>query len=157
MPVYLPPQMNIEDTILPFLGRTVKSMDLYIEDQFYEADIPLSKMQFVFLRIISMNNKQPQNNLAELVGRDKTTLTRNINTLEKKGLVTRTSADHDKRMKLISITDQGLDLLEKAYPIMKKIIAEVETDITDAEREQFKATLSKIRTKLYALGAFQTP
>ncbi|MGB0391378.1 MAG: MarR family winged helix-turn-helix transcriptional regulator [Salibacteraceae bacterium] len=147
--------MNIEDSILPFLGRTVKSLELYIEDRFYAENIPLSKMQFVFLRIISMNNKQPQNNLAQLVGRDKTTLTRNINTLEKKGLVNRQTSPIDKRVKLIEITSKGEKLLERAYPIIKSIIKTVESDISEKERNQFKSTLTKIRTKLNALGANQ--
>ena len=140
--------MNIEESILPSLGKTVKLLDLHVEDKLHDAGIPLTKLQLVSLRIISLNNEQPQSNLAEFLGRDKTTLTRNINTLEKKNLVIRTPSQKDKRIKLVSISPLGLEFLEKALPILQSIIKEIETDISEKEHQQFKNTLLKIRTKL---------
>lgn len=143
--------MNIENSILPWLGRTVKYLDLYIEDQLADAGIPLTKLQFVFLRVISTNNNQPQNNLAVLTGRDKTTFTRNLNTLEKKGLVCRKPSESDKRIKLVCITEKGLEITKKSEPIIQKIISDVEDGISKEERDSFKQTLTKIRTKLISL------
>ncbi len=143
--------MDIDNHILPFLGKTVKLLDLYIEEELAKNDILLTKMQFVFLMIISKNNNQPQNNLAHLTGRDKTTFTRNISTLEKKGLVKRCLSEQDKRIKLVSITEAGTECLKKAYPIMHSIMYEVELGISEEERTSFMNTLTKIRTKLIAL------
>ena len=143
--------MNLENSILPFLGRTVKFLDMYIEEEFARNGINLSKMQFVFLTIISRNNCQPQNNLAFLTGRDKTTFTRNINTLEKKGWVERELSDKDKRIKLVCITELGKSILQDAAPIIETIIDEVEEGITEKERDSFLHTLATIRTKLTSL------
>lgn len=140
--------MDIEESILPQLGKTVKFLQLYIEDQLALAEIPLTKLQFIFLKIIENNKDQPQSSLAELAGRDKTTFTRNINTLERKGLVTRTPSPIDKRNKLVNITPLGKEYILKSRPIIQKIISEIEEDITDEERENFTRTLTKIRTKL---------
>lgn len=144
--------MKLEDSILPNLGRTAKVLNLLVEEKLHEAGIPLSKLQFVFLRIISENNEQPQNNLAELTGRDKTTFTRNINTLERKNLVERKSSSIDKRVKLVCITPLGVELINKATPIIGYLIDEVEKDITEEERERFLTTLEKIRHKLIEVG-----
>lgn len=140
--------MDIEQSILPQLGKTVKFLQLYIEDQLADAGIPLTKLQFIFLKIIDSNKDQPQSSLAELAGRDKTTFTRNINTLERKGLVTRTPSPIDKRNKLVNITPMGKEYILKSNPIIQKIISEIEEDITDDERKSFTQTLTKIRTKL---------
>lgn len=140
--------MDFEDSILPNLGRTVKVLDLLIEERLALAGIPLTKLQFVFLMVISRNNAQPQSNLAELTGRDKTTFTRNLNTLERKNFVKREASPLDKRSKLVLITSQGLDYVKKANPIIKQIIAEIEIDISDQERESFLQTLAKIKNKL---------
>lgn len=148
--------MNIENSIVPFLGRTVKTLDLYIEEEFAQNDIFLTKMQFVFLMIINRNNGQPQNNLAHLTGRDKTTFTRNISTLEKKGWVERHPSDTDKRIKLVFITPAGKDYVKKADPIIAKIIKEVEDGISEDERATFMHTLAKIRTKLISLRELQS-
>lgn len=146
--------MDIEQSILPLLGKTVKYLDLYIEDKLAEAGIPLSKLQFIFLRIIELNKQQPQSSLAELTGRDKTTFTRNINTLERKGLVTRKPSPTDKRNKLVNITPLGSEYIQKSKPIIQSIISELEEDISDSERQNFKQTLNKIRTKLLQLKGY---
>ena len=142
---------ELEKSILPHLGKTVKLLDLYIEDQFADAGIPLTKLQYVFLMIIQRNQAQPQNSLAELTGRDKTIFTRNIRTLERKNLVQRDFSPSDRRNKLVSITPLGEKYLELARPILKGIIGETEQDISHEEREKFLETLNKIKSKLCQL------
>ncbi len=140
--------MNLENSILPSLGRTAKVLDLMIEDKLYKEGIPLSKLQFVFLRVISGNNEQPQSNLAELTGRDKTTFTRNIKTLERKELVVRKSSSTDKRVKLVCITPKGKEFLDKAMPFICDMLDDVEAEISEEERTKFLETLNKVRNKL---------
>lgn len=140
--------MNLEESILPRMGKTMKLLDLHIEDKLVEAGIPLTKLQFVFLHVISRNDRQPQNFCATLAGRDKTTFTRNFNTLERKGLVSREVSPTDKRSKLVSITPLGQELLEKSKPIIAKIVDELEGALTTEEREVFVGALDKIKEKL---------
>lgn len=140
--------MDITQATLPFLGRTMKMLDNYIEDLFSEAGVPLSKMQFVTLKIINHHQELAQNSLAHLCGKDKTTLTRNINTLERKQLVVRTVSKTDKRIKLVTITPQGKALLNQAMPLIGKVANELDQSINAQEREQLKAILSKIRAQI---------
>ena len=140
--------MNLENSILPSLGRTAKVLDLMIEDKLDKEGIPLSKLQFVFLKVISVNNEQPQSNLAELTGRDKTTFTRNIKTLERKELVVRKSSSTDKRVKLVCITPKGRDLMDRAMPFICDMVDDVESELSEEERTIFLGTLNKIRNKL---------
>ena len=144
--------MNIEQSILPQLGKTGRILDLHIEDKLDEAGIPLSKLQFIFLMIISKNSGKAQNCLAELTGRNKATFTRNINTLERKKLVIRKSCHADKRSKLVYLTPLGEGYVTKSKPIIANIIQEMESVITQEEREQFLNTLEKIKHKLLQLG-----
>ena len=144
-------RMNIEDSILPQLGKTVRLLDFYIEDQFAHAGIELTKLQFVFLMVIKNNNGQPQNKLAQHTGRDRTTFTRNIATIEKKGLVNRQPSPLDKRIKLVSITPKGLEVIAQAKPIIQQIITDLESDISTTQRQQFLHTLEQIKQKLHLL------
>lgn len=141
-------QMSLEESILPRMGKTMKLLDLHIEDKLVEAGIPLTKLQFVFLMIIARNDGQPQNFCAELTGRDKTTFTRNFNTLERRALVSRTVSPTDKRSKLVSIMPLGKELLEKSKPIIAEIVAEIEGELTKSERDVFVGALDKIKAKL---------
>ena len=141
-------EMKIEESILPLLGKTAKILDLYIDEKLANAGIPLSKLQFVLLMMISKNNGQPQCNLADISGRFKATFTRNISTLERNNLVTRELSPKDKRIKLIYITEKGEDFRQKSMPIISGIVKEVESEITEGDRAVFVKTLEKIKTTL---------
>lgn len=140
--------MNIENSIPVHLGKTVKLLDHYIEDRLAIAGIPLSRLQFVFLMIISKNDGAAQCTLAELTERDKTTYTRNIKTLESKKFVTRKPSLKDKRVNLVHITPLGSDLLQKARLIVGEVIKEVESDFSAQEKELLIITLDKIKSKV---------
>lgn len=143
--------MIIEQSIIPQLGRTVKFLDFYVEEELAKRNIPLSKLQVILLFVISKNNGETQSCLADLTARDKTTFTRNISTLERKKLVYRESSKGDKRIKLVFLSALGKQYLEQAKPIIEKVVSVVEADISEEERERFLATLHKIKQKIKAL------
>jgi DNA-binding MarR family transcriptional regulator len=64
-----------------------------------------------------------------LLGIEKTTLTRNLQTLETQGCI-RIESGKDKRTRLIRITSQGLSLVKKAFPFWKKAQAVVAKSIS---------------------------
>ncbi len=147
--------MDTKSSIIPQLGKTAKLIDHYLESQLNDAGIPLTKIQFIILMVINKHGGQHQGCLATLVGKDKTTFTRNISTLERKKLVERTMCIDDKRAKNVSITEAGRDYLELAKPIMTKIFKDFESDISTKEKEQFIHILNKIKLKLGNLSDSQ--
>jgi DNA-binding MarR family transcriptional regulator len=62
--------------------------------------------------------------MARLLGMDRTSLTRNLNTLTMRGLLT-VEMGEDKRERRISITPKGLELLEAAVPLWQKVQRDV--------------------------------
>jgi DNA-binding MarR family transcriptional regulator len=89
--------MDIEKTLAPWLGKTTKMIDNYIQDMFHELNISLTKTQWVLLKKLHEKDGVPQQELAFLTGRDKTSLTRLVNTMEKKGVLARIPSKTDKR------------------------------------------------------------
>ncbi|MCK5677150.1 MAG: MarR family transcriptional regulator, partial [Flavobacteriaceae bacterium] len=80
--------MNInlfENTLLPSLGKTAKLSGFYFMDVLHENNIDLSKEQWLVLKMLHDVDGQVQNDLAFITDRSKTSLTRLINTIEKKG------------------------------------------------------------------------
>ena len=57
--------------------------------------------------------------LAKSVGMDRTTLSRNLRLLERKGLI-RLEKGEDQREVRVALTDQGYDLLKQAIPLWEK-------------------------------------
>lgn len=76
--------INIEKTILPWMGKTSKAIDYFLDDKLKEGGIELTKVQLVLLKKLREMDGQPQNNLAFLTNRDKASLARLITTMEKK-------------------------------------------------------------------------
>lgn len=142
--------IDLDKTMLPWLGRTMKGIDLFMADFFRANAIDLTKVQVIMLRMLSQNDGQPQNNLADLTNRDKTSLTRLITTMEKKGLVMRIASDADRRINNIFITPKGKDVLATAIPVIKKAIDVIETGLTENERIQTLKVLEKIRKNINA-------
>ena len=142
--------IDLDKTMLPWLGRTMKGIDLFMADFFKTNAIDLTKVQIIMLRMLSQNDGQPQNNLAYVTDRDKTSLTRLITTMEKKGLVKRVASKEDRRVNNIFITPKGKQELSTAIPVIKNAIDVIESGLTDDERRQTLNLLEKIRKNINA-------
>lgn len=140
--------MDIENTLAPWLGKTMKMIDNHIQDIFYEKKICLTKNQFIVLKRLKCKDGLPQQELAFLTGRDKTSLTRLINTMEKKSLVTRVSSKLDRRINNIYLTKKGELLLEETLPIMKNFADSLEENISEEEIVQTINIIKRVQENL---------
>lgn len=85
----------------------------------------LKVTQFSLLSAISMAGPVPITVLAEKLVMDRTTLTRNLNVIERKGFIDIESDIEDSRTRLIRIAPQGEVVLEQAVPLWEQAQAKV--------------------------------
>ncbi len=97
--------------------------------QVYDAGMgpgSLKVTQMPILVGLGAGGDQPLTSLAEVLGLDRTTLTRNLRVLEERGLV-RTAPDaHDARVRIVSITPAGAEELSAALARWERVQARVE-------------------------------
>jgi len=134
--------MGLEKTLAPWLGKTMKMIDNHIQDIFHEKNIRLTKTQWVLLKKLHEKDGVPQQELAFLTGRDKTSLTRLVNTMEKKNLVARIPSKLDKRMNHIFLTTKGKSLFKETLPIIEDFVTSLQRNISE---EQIEATIEVIK------------
>jgi DNA-binding MarR family transcriptional regulator len=79
----------------------------------------LRATQFTLLTALRIQGPISLNRLAEQLVMDRTTLTRNLQPLEKKGLV-HIEAGEDRRTREASLTDTGHRALAKAFPLWRQ-------------------------------------
>lgn len=79
--------------------------------------------------------------LAKSVGMDRTTLSRNLRLLEKKGMV-RIEKGEDQRELRVALTDQGHGILEQAIPLWEKTQERVKNGMGAA---RYEGILSDLR------------
>ena len=137
---------QFEKLLLPWLGRAMKSFDFHLADELLNAGISLSKHQIILLRIFSMEDVIPQNDLAFITDRDKTSLTRLISTMERKGLLKRKTCETDKRVNNVFITQKGLEEAKMAFPLIINEIDKIKQKIKAKEIETTIKVLKQIIT-----------
>lgn len=142
---------DINNTLLPYIGRTHHLLRLYLKDSFKKAKISLTREQLVVLISLNEQDGINQNELAILTKRNKTTLTRLLNNLEKKTLVRREQEKSDKRINRIYITPEGLDILDSTFPIIEDTSKMLEQDLTAEEIKSIKSISEKIQIKITEL------
>lgn len=79
--------------------------------------VDLTGGQFSILVAVGFKGPVPITPLADGLGMDRTTLTRGIAPLERRGLLRAVHHGADSRIRLIEITAKGADLLDKAIPL----------------------------------------
>ena len=69
------------------------------------------------LEIIKYESEVNQTKIANILGKDKTTISRTLNTLENKNLITKSQID--KRTNLIQLTQKGEEILNESFSSVK--------------------------------------
>lgn len=143
---------NFEVTLLPWVGKINKDFSFLVSQRFTDASIDLTAHQWLLLKKLDEFGEQPQQNLAFITDRDKTSLTRLINTVERKNLVRRIPSQLDRRVNNIHITPEGTAVLLKALPIIQQLVKEMEEGIDALEIKETINTLKKVRHNLEKLA-----
>ena len=109
-----------------------------------KSGLDISLDQWMVLGPIWQLESASQKELGEITLKDKTSITRLVDILEKKNLVVRVEDQIDHRIKRVILTNAGKQLFFDVLPIMEKTREEVRKDISDQDIEIFKNVLSSI-------------
>ncbi len=90
------------DVLIALFARLSKEISGLITDQLKENNVDLTKSQTIVLSKLVFRDKCAQCDLALITARDKTSLTRLLSTMERKGLILRQQSKHDGRIKEVS-------------------------------------------------------
>ena len=110
--------------------------------------LEISLDQWLVLGPVWKNDGISQKEISEYCGKDKTSVTKIIDTLEKKNLVVRVADQLDHRVKRVVLSQKGRELFLSALPVMAQTRDELRSGISDKEIEALKSILSKIYKNL---------
>lgn len=86
-----------------------------------------------------------QKELAERTRKEQATITRYLDTLERKGLVVRNKHKSDRRAHAISITDKARELIYSAQPVTIERANQLIDGIDQKDLDTFVAVLAKLK------------
>ena len=105
------------------LKKAVRSVTQRYDEALGRVDLRIS--QFTLLVSSSLAGPSSISDLAEQLAMDRTTLSRNVQPLVKRGLLELKRSQADSRTRLVEITPAGERLLVEAYPLWKEAQREV--------------------------------
>jgi DNA-binding MarR family transcriptional regulator len=104
---------------------------------------PLGLTNGQFSLMMSLNRPRAASigDISALLAMDRTTLTANLKPLQRRGLVTVSVDDADKRSRRLMLTPAGRALLVAALPVWENEHAAIEDLLTDVDPDRLRANL----------------
>lgn len=135
---------------LPYLvDKASVYLRLHGSDFINNLGLDLTIDQYIALDAIATGEDLCQRDLAKILLKDRSNVTRILSILEAKGLVKRVAAVKQNRpVKLLKITANGKQMIDEYSGFVKKDLDDFLSDFEDDELMQFKSTLEKIISKI---------
>ncbi|MCT4597023.1 MAG: MarR family transcriptional regulator [Vallitalea sp.] len=134
--------------IIYFISKTKKRMTKFLEKKLNEYDLGdlIPSHGNILTVLYENNNKLTMKEIANKVGKDKSTITSLINKLIKLGYVTKETNPKDKRVSFIILTDKGKSIESKYNKICDEVSLTAYNGFSDEEKEVFLKLLKKLST-----------
>lgn len=122
-------------------NKVSKKLTSYLNNKLEKFNITTE--QWTVLLKLSKQNKISQKLLAEVSGKDQSTLARILDILERKTFIERHPSKEDRRSFEIHITDSGLNLVGEVSPFLEDLFNKLLKDISLEKLEVYNAVLLK--------------
>jgi MarR family transcriptional regulator for hemolysin len=113
-----------------------------------ETKLKITREQFQLLKAISEKGDEViQKDMADMMGKDKSTILRLINSLEAKELVRRAIDTKDRRKNYLMVTKKGEGVIKQYMKIYSEFINEIQQGLTEAELKTFYKVVNHFKSK----------
>ncbi len=131
------------------LGNLMREMVRVFKNRIAEQTVEPIKItheQFMLLNAISLKKDDViQKDMAEFMGKDKSSILRLIDSLEEKDLIRRVVDKNDRRKNYLMVTKNGDRVLKSYQTIGAEMINEMQHNLTEAELQNFLNTVIHIK------------
>jgi MarR family transcriptional regulator for hemolysin len=143
-------EMNKQELPLGMIvGRMMHEMFRVLKKRTGEAaETKLTIEQFGLLHAINMKNEDViQQDMADIMGKDKSAIYRVIDSLEEKELVRRVVDKNDRRKNFLMVTKKGEAVIEQYLEIEYTLIKELKEGLSKSDIDTFYSVVDHIRKK----------
>lgn len=135
---------NPKETVFYKIEKAIKQYRTMAQNNLNKLGYSITINQILILIEIEKRPEISQVELSELLFKDVASITRMTELLFKRGFLSRTENETDRRKKDLKITDKGRKVLELATPIIKENRQTALEEINTEEKENLFNTLNKI-------------
>lgn len=129
-------------------GVVSRQLNNQLARQLHEAGIDMTAEQWGAIIILLNDGGMTQGQLGERLHLEKSTVSRLINGLEKRGWIERTQNPHDSRQRIVTPAPTALDTAERCATIARAILETAQGGMSEKEMTLFKSLLQRTITNL---------
>lgn len=137
-------KLKNEECMGYIIGRTVQSVKNLTFREFKANNFNITPEQWAVISYLHNEDGLYQKQIADFLFKDKPTVTRILDLLEKRNLIIRISDENDRRKFKIYLTQDGKDTVKKLIPIAEDVQNRLRENIAKEEIEVLKHILDKI-------------
>jgi DNA-binding MarR family transcriptional regulator len=131
------------------VGRVAHSLKLRVQEFLDDAGIAMSAEEISILTVLAhLDGPERMKPLSEKLGRDATTVSRQVAGLEQAGLLERSPCPDDGRATVVTITKAGSKLVEQTIPLILALRGRAMKGISKAEAKTLVNVLSRMLKNL---------
>jgi len=144
----------IEQVYGHLIDRTSKSIKKALSNLLREMNTDLTVDQWVVIYQLHEVPDVSQYELGEMINKDKATLTKILDLLQGKGILTRNNHDSDRRKSVVRLTDQGHVLVERLLPEVSKLRAKGWRGLSNDDFKHLKKMLDTVHGNFTTLSDY---
>ncbi|WP_172563039.1 MarR family winged helix-turn-helix transcriptional regulator [Vibrio furnissii] len=138
-------------------GLASRLFNRLLTQRFKQASIDMTAEQWGVILVLKNHeskNSEPmtQSQISELLYLEKSSVSRSIDGLEKRGWIERQRSPSDSRSKFVSLSQQSLAVVERCSEIAATVLADAQQGIEEAELERTKQHLAQVVRQLRQLN-----
>ncbi|MEE9454229.1 MAG: MarR family transcriptional regulator [Paracoccaceae bacterium] len=145
--------MTPEDQLPHWINRLGFVLRRTLQQRFKHAGHNLGAEEWAVLLLLWQQDGQTPGDLARRTVRDQTTMTRLLDGMHKKHLITRQHDTKDRRRVLVHLSAEGRALEAKLVPVAAEFIAQSQRKIPPEDIETARRVLRQMSENLTETGA----
>lgn len=130
------------------LNLTGCKLKQFIAAKLRQVDVPLTPEQFMLIDLLWNHGEMSQQQLADLMHKDKNSVTKLVDAIERKGFVVRQQSATDRRANILVLTEKAYQLKPGAKLKGISILDEMLEGIEEEELRAFLRTLHKLNANM---------
>lgn len=130
------------------LNLTGCKLKQFIAAKLRQENVPLTPEQFLLIDLLWNQGSMSQQQLADQMHKDKNSVTKLVDAIERKGFVYRQQNASDRRSNTLFLTEKALELRDHAKQKGISILDEMLEGISETELRAFLSTLNKLNVNM---------
>ncbi len=140
--------MLLSKQIAVDLNLTACKLKQYMASKLKNFNIPLTPEQFLLIDLLWNQGPMSQHELAAQMQKDKNSVTKLVDAIEKKGFAVREQNNQDRRSNTVRLTKLADELKEEAKKSGILLLDQALVGINEQEQRAFLDTLSKLNKNM---------